>query len=141
MILRARDVVALQHFLLDAAKRYVVASGAQLDAADDLLASAAALDYALLLTSENGDAPFDPVAPATETLRETMARAAGAALDFAEKMLSAPAPARADFIERYAGSGGLFDVLRDLRQSGALASNGLSFRALTLASDLRERRC
>jgi hypothetical protein len=145
MILRAREVTALQHFLMDAARRYVVSNGGTLTAQGDLpaahgdlLASAAALDYALLLVSEHGDQPFDDAAPDTESLRGTMTRAAIAALDFSDTMLAAPPDVRDDFITRHAGTAGLFDVLRALRRDGAIASDEIGFRAVTLASDLRE---
>jgi len=137
VILNARDVAGLQHFLMDAAKRYLVASGFELEAGGDVLASAAALDYALLLASESGDTPPDAAAPASASVRETMTRAAVAALDLVERILSAPSATRLDFVERYAGSGGLFEVLRNLRAGGVLPSDDVSFRALTLASDLR----
>jgi hypothetical protein len=140
MILRASDITALQHFLMDAARRYVVPGGGALDAQDDLLASAAALDYALLLSVQNGGDSFDDTAPGVVTLRDTMTRAAAAALDFSATMLAAREDLLDDFVDRHAGSGGLFDVLRSLRRGRVLQSDDIGFRALTLANDLRERR-
>ena len=138
MILRASEVTALQHFLMDAARRYAVPGVGVLAAQGDLLASAAALDYALLLVTEHGAEPFDDAAPDTASLCGTMTRAAIAALDFSDTMLAAPPDVRDDFIGRHACSGGLFDVLRALRRDGAIASDEIGFRAVTLASDLRE---
>jgi hypothetical protein len=140
MILRASDVTDLQYFLMDAARRYVVAADVRKDAADDLLSNAAALDYALLLSSERGDEAFDGAEPVAATLRDTMTRAAVAALDFAETMRSAPQAVLDDFVDRHARPGGLFDVLQALRREDVLASGDVAFRAVTLASDLRERR-
>jgi hypothetical protein len=140
VILRASDVTDLQYFLMDAARRYVVAAGAPIETADDLLASAAALDYALLLSSEHGDEPFGGAEPVAATLRDTMTRAAVAALDFAENMRTAPQEVVDDFVDRHARAGGLFDVLQALRREDVLASGDVAFRAVTLASDLRERR-
>jgi hypothetical protein len=140
MILRAKDVVQLQYFLMDGAKRYALPSGAGLEAADDLLASAAALDYALLLASENGGEHFDDASPAAASLRESLTRAALAALDFLDRMLRAPDEAFDDFAERHVRPGGIFDVVRALREGGVLDSAGLAFRAVTVASDVLERR-
>jgi hypothetical protein len=140
MILRAQDVVGLQYFLMDGAKRYALPSGAGLDAADDLLASAAALDYALLLSCENGGEHFDDAAPAAASLCETLARAACAALDLVDRMLRAPDDAFEDFASRHVRPRGIFDILRALREGGALDSSDLGFRAVTLASDVFERR-
>jgi hypothetical protein len=86
MILSAGRVVELQHFLMDAAKRRLVRA----DATAELLTQAAALDYALLLSSEHGTEPIDDAAPVATTIRETMARAAAAALDVMEAALGAP---------------------------------------------------
>jgi hypothetical protein len=140
MNLRPGDVIALQHFLMDVARRYVVASGGSLDDAANLLASAAALDYALLLASQHGDQPFDDADPNAAPLRETLTRAATAALNFAEEMLGAPQALLNDFVERYVDGGGVFGLLRSLRAGNVLASGDIGFRAITLASDLRERR-
>jgi hypothetical protein len=139
MILRASDVADLQYVLMDSVRRYGATSGMTLEMRDDLLASAAALDYALLLSSENGDEPFDGAAPVAATLRDTMTRAAISALDFATQMLRAPKHVLEDFLEHHARESGLFDVLRSLRGSGVLTSDEVSFRALTLANDLRDR--
>ena len=140
MILRAKDVIDLQYFLMDGAKRCALPSGAGLDAADDLLASAAALDYALLVASENGGAYFDDAAPAADSLRESLGRAALAALDFVDRMLRAPQEAFDDFAERHVRKGGIFDIVRALREGGVVDSAGLAFRAVTLANDVLERR-
>jgi hypothetical protein len=138
MILRASDVVDLQYILMDSARRY--ASSATQAARDDLLSSAAALDYVLLVASENGDEAFQGAEPVAESTRGTMLRAAVSALDFAACVLAGPQNAIDDFVDHHAREGGLFDVLRSLRRNGVLVSDEVTFRALTLASDLNERR-
>ena len=139
MILRSRDVIALQYFLMDAAKRYAVAIGAQPDAADDLLASAAALDYPVMLSKESGDERAEPSGETESALREILTRAAIAALNFTERMLRAPDDAFDDFVERHVKGGGIFELLRSLRRDGAIASDDVGFRAVTLSSDVLER--
>jgi hypothetical protein len=138
VILAAEDVADLQYFLLDAAKRYVVGTTGTLDDASDLLASAAALDYVMLLSSEPATETLEDDSPIALGVRETLARAAGAALDFIETMRDAPADVRRDFMARHAGDGGVFSVLRRMRERDALTSDDVAFRKLTLASDLRE---
>ncbi len=141
MILRAGDVVDLQLFLMEVAKRYAVAGGERSRLADDLLANAAALDYVLLLCSERGHEPLDPEDPICESLRETVTKAAGSALDLAASMTSAPRETFEDFSERYLRPiGSIFDTIRSLRENGMILSPDLTFRALTIASDLIERR-
>ena len=139
MILGAERVADLQFFLMDAAKRYVVVRDAGLAAADDLLASAAALDYALLLSSERADEILDDGLPVAAGVRDTMSRAARSALDFIEGMLAAPREAFDDFASRHVRRGGIFDVLAELRQCAVIVDDEISFRALTLASDVRDR--
>ena len=141
MILRAGDVVDLQLFLMEVAKRYAVAGGERSRLADDLLANAAALDYVLLLCSERGHEPLDAKDPVAASVRETVTKAAGCALDFAESMTGAPRETFEDFAERYLRSiGSIFDTIRSLRENRAIAAPDLTFRALTIASDLIERR-
>ena len=139
MILSAERVCDLQFFLMDAAKRYVVARGAGVEAAHDLLASAAALDYALLLSSERADELLDDGLPIAIGVRETMVRAVRSALDFIEAMLEAPADAFEDFATRHMHPGGIFEAIAALREEGVVVADDLTFRALTLASDVHER--
>jgi hypothetical protein len=124
---------------MDAAKRYAVAIGAQPDAADDLLASAAALDYPVMLSKESGDERAEPSGETESALREILTRAAIAALNFTERMLRAPDDAFDDFVERHVKGGGIFELLRSLRRDGAIASDDVGFRAVTLSSDVLER--
>lgn len=141
MILRAGDVVELQLFLMEVAKRYAVAGGERSRLADDLLANAAALDYMLLLCSERGHEPLDAAEPVAVSVRETLTKAAACALDFAASMAGAPRETFDDFAERYLRNvGSIFDTIRSLRANGAIANEDLTFRALTVASDLIERR-
>jgi len=140
MILRASDVVDLQFFLMDVAKRYVVAGGERTAVADELLARAASLDYALLLSSENGDEPLASSDPVAATIRDTMTQAVTATLDFARTMIAAPRASFEDFAERYLRPGGIFDTLRSLRATGVIVSSDVAFSELTVASDLFERR-
>jgi hypothetical protein len=139
VILAAENVVDLQYFLMDAAKRYVSARGVDATV-DDLLANAAALDYALLLSSQHADETIDDDSAAALALRETVARAVGAALDVVERMLDARNDEFDDFVERHVRVGGLFDVIRSLRESGVTPGDDLAFRTVTLANDLIERR-
>jgi len=139
VILAAGDVADLQYFLLDAAKRYVVEVTGRTEDASDLLSSAAALDYVMLLSSEAATETIDDASPMAAGVRETLARAANAALDFIETMQTAPPEIRSDFIARHAKDGGVFSVLRRMRESDALTNDDVAFRKLTLASDLLER--
>jgi hypothetical protein len=139
VILAAGDVADLQYFLLDAAKRYVVEVSGNVDDAGDLLSSAAALDYVMLLSSEPATETIDDESPIAAGVRESLARAANAALDFIETMRKAPPEIRSDFIARHAKEGGVFSVLRRMRESNALTNDDVAFRKLTLASDLLER--
>jgi hypothetical protein len=139
VVLGADNVTGLQFFLMDAAKRYVAVIDA-FDEWDELFASAAALDYALLLSSEHADEVIDDAAPVATTMRETMTRAAVVALRFTHRMLEAPRAVFTDFVERHIRAGGLFDVIDDLRRRGVIVSTDLTFRALMLANDIAERR-
>jgi hypothetical protein len=139
VILAASDVADLQYFLLDAAKRYVVGNGGTIDDASDLLSSAAALDYVMLLASERATETIDDDTPIAAGVRETLARAANAALDFIETLSDAAPETRRDFIKRHAKDGGVFTVLRRMRERDALTNDDVAFRKLTLASDLLER--
>jgi len=139
MILAAENVVDLQFFLLDAARQYGRTRGLEL-VTGDLLASAAALDYALLLSSQAADEPIEDASPMGLTLRETMTRAANVAFDFVEAILLASDDVFDDFVERHIRVGGLFDVIKDLRDRGVAADDGLAFRSLTIANDILERR-
>jgi hypothetical protein len=139
MILAAENVVDLQFFLMDAAKQYGAASGSA-TATDELLSNAAALDYALLLSSQHADEPIDDASPIGMSVRDTMTRAANAALDFVETMLRAPDEIFDDFVERHIRVGGLFDTIRSLRERGVAGGDGLAFRTLTIADSVLERR-
>lgn len=140
MILAATDVIDLQFFLMDSAKRYVIASGSGHSAADDLLGSAAALDYALLLSSERANESIDETTPIASSIRETMTRAALAALDLIERMLAAPDELFGDFYERNVRAGGIFDVFRSLRKRDVVREDDVAFRILTVTDDLLARR-
>lgn len=139
MKLDAGDVADLQFFLLDVAKRYVVARGGSADEVADGLACAAALDYVLALASEYGGTIEDGAAIAG-SIRETMTRAALAALVFTERMLHVPESVLDDFVERHVREQNVFGVLRTLRDGGVIETSDVAFRALTLAHDLLERR-
>lgn len=139
MVLAAENVTDLQYFLMDTVKRYVAAIDAE-DEADELHASAAALDYALLLSSEHADQVLDDAAPVAASVRETMTRAATVALHFARRMAAAPPRLFADFASRHARPGGIFDVLRELRERGVVTSTDVAFALLTLENDVAERR-
>jgi len=139
MILAAENVVDLQFFLMDAAKHYGAAGGSA-TATAELLSNAAALDYALLLSSQHADEPIDDTSPIGMSVRDTMTRAAGAALDFVETMSRAPDEIFDDFVERYIRVGGLFDTIRSLRERGVADGDGLAFRTLTIADSVLERR-
>jgi hypothetical protein len=140
MILRTRHVVDLQYFLMDAAKRYVLSSDSGIAGGDDLLASAAALDYALLVSTRQRDEPIPDHAPIVASGRDTIRRSVRATLDFIEGMLQTPHGTFADFVDRHVHPGGIFDTLRGLRDDGALQSDDLAFRALALAHEVAERR-
>lgn len=140
MILAAGDIVDLQFFLMDGAKRYVDASSSGVSASDDLLASAAALDYALLLSTERTDEVLDDDAPVTQGVRETMTRASLAALDLIERIRDAPDATFADFALRHVRPGGIFDVLGALRTRGVVRANDVAFRLVTVANDVHTRR-
>jgi hypothetical protein len=140
VILRARHVVDLQYFLMDAAKRYVLSSDSGVAGGDDLLASAAALDYALLVSSEQRDEPIPEDAAIVASGRDTIRRSVGATLDFIEEMLQTPPDTFADFVDRHVRPVGIFDTLRGLRADGALEGDDLAFRTLALAHEVAERR-
>lgn len=140
MILSAIDVVDLQFFLMDGVRRYVVATGDANAVADDLLASAAALDYALLLSSERANEPLDDAMPIARSIRETMARAALAALDLIATIVAGPRDPFAEFARRHVGIDGIFATIASLRARGAIVDDRVAFRALTLADESIARR-
>lgn len=140
MILSAVDVVELQYFLMDGARRYVATSGTVDAVADDVLASAAALDYALLLSSEHGNETLDDDLPVAASIRSTMERAALAALDLIEELLAGPPGALRDFHARHGTREGIFATIAALRTRGVIASDTVAFRCLTIASDVLARR-
>lgn len=139
MNLSASDVIDLQFFLMDGARRYVSKKPGATAGAGDLLASAAALDYALLFSSERANEPLDDEAPVAESLRTTMARAVTAALDLVESVLAGPNAELADFTTRQGRS--IFATIATLRARGLVSNDDIAFRALTLAHDARGRRC
>jgi len=139
VILAAQDVVDLQFFLMDGVKRYIHGSGQDGAAADDLLASAAALDYALLLSSERANEALDPEAPVAQSVRETMTRASLAALDLVDRLVRAPDEQFSDFVHRLA-RGGIFEVLQALRARDVVTGCDIAFRTVTATSDIAERR-
>jgi hypothetical protein len=140
VILAAENVVDLQYVLMDAAKRLVGAGDAQAEA-DELLSNAAALDYALVLASQHADEEMDPESAVGSAVRDTMTRAASAALDAIERMSrSRDDVACGEFVERHTRPGGVLDVLRELRARGVTYGDELAFRTLTIASDAAERR-
>lgn len=140
MILSAADVVDLQFFLMDGARRYVATTGTSDAGTLDLLASAAALDYALLLASERANETLDDAAPVAASIRSTMARAGNAALDLIAAVVVGPRDGFDDFIGRHGGPGGIFATLAMLRARGAIVDDGVAFRTLTLADDVLARR-
>ena len=129
----------MQHFLMDAASRCVVA-GAPREEIDALLSCAAALDYVLLVSSEHVGEEIPDDASVAASVRTQVTRSVAAALTYAERMLAAPDDAFDEFVERYVRVNRLFDVLRALRESGVLRDDDSAFRILTLASDILERR-
>ncbi len=140
MVLSAVDVVDLQLFLMDGVRRYVDASAVASVDSDDALASAAALDYALLLSSERANEPLDDSAPVAQSVRSTMARAARAALGLIAQIVRGPEDRFTDFVSRYGRVDGIFATLEALRRRGVIADDEVAFRALTLASDVLARR-
>jgi hypothetical protein len=137
VILAAENVVDLQFFLMDAARRHVAAGADAM--ADDLLASAAALDYALLLSSQHGEEELDATSAVGSSLRDTLARAANAALDVVERELRACAtePEEARTLRRRAVE--VLDTIRALREREVLTGDALAFRCITLAEDIARR--
>ena len=118
MILAAENVVDLQFFLLDAARQYGRTRGLEV-VTGDLLASAAALDYALLLSSQAADEPIEDASPMGLTLRETMTRARPTSpSNFVEAILRASDSVFDDFVERHIRVGGLFDVIKGVARPG-----------------------
>ncbi|MGP6159839.1 MAG: hypothetical protein ACLPYS_20470, partial [Vulcanimicrobiaceae bacterium] len=69
MILRSKHVVQLQYFLLDTAKRYGLSNEPADATANEQLASAAGLDYALLVSSQHADADVSADAPEVASSR------------------------------------------------------------------------
>ncbi len=136
----AHDVSGLQHFLLDVVRRYVVAEELRYDETDELLASAAALDYALLVCRESEEDRPTPSAAVLEGIRESIERAVDRALDIISTAFDLADDAFRDFAERHAGPHGIFPVFARLRKDGALRSDELAFRAITLANDIAIRR-
>jgi len=139
VILTVENVSGLQRFLLDATKRYVVPRTGSVEAAADLLTAAASLDYVLVLASEQSAETLVEDSPIASGVRETLARAAHAALSFVEAMLQAPPEIFEDFAVRHLQSRGIFDVLRALRDGGALNDGEVAFRDLTLRSEVKDR--
>ncbi len=135
MILDAAHVAKLQYFLMDAARRDVVAGGAPSVRTEGLLASAAALDYALLMSVRCAAELLDDDAPAVASVRETMTRAADAALDVVEVMLHAPDAAFDGCVHE-----SIFALLRELLIGDVVRSNDVAFRRITLASEAFDRR-
>jgi hypothetical protein len=140
MTLAAGRVKELQFFLIDAAKRYVATSDAGLSGAGELLSSAAALDYVLLVSSERPGELVDDANPIAAGCRETTLRAATAALDLIDFILVAPADVFEDFMERHVRVGRIFETFRSLRETDVLSGGDIAFRIVTSASDLLERR-
>lgn len=140
MNLAAGRVKELQYFLIDAAKRYVATSSAGLSGAGELLSSAAALDYVLMVSSERPAELTDDANPIAAGCRETTQRAATAALDFIDGMLVAPNDVFEDFMERHVRAGRIFETFRSLRETGVLGRGDVAFRIVTSANDLIERR-
>ncbi len=140
MILAAENVVDLQFFLMDAAKQFAASAGADASASGELLTNAAALDYALLLSSQHADEPIDDDSAVGMSVRDTMTRAANVALDFVEIVLRSPDDVFDAFVERHVRAGGPFEVIKELRDRGVASGDDLAFRMLTIANDLIERR-
>ena len=140
MNLPAARVKELQFFLIDAAKRYVASSSPGQKGVGELLSSAAALDYVLLVSSERQSELADDGDAVAAGLRETTLRATNAALDFIDRMLEAPDDIFEDFIERHVRVGGIFETFRALRSDDVLLSSDVAFRIVTAASDLLDRR-
>ena len=140
VILAAENVVDLQFFLMDSARSAGAATAVETERAAELLASAAALDYALLLASQYGDATIDDDSAVGMSLRDTMTRAANVALDFVEIVLRASDDEFDAFVERHVRAGGVMDVIKALRERGVAPDVDLSFRTLVIGNDLLERR-
>ncbi len=140
MTLDAARVAELQGFLLDAAKRYVIPRRGKPEDADDLLASAAALDYVLVMSSQNESDP-SAFAPATvASLRSTLNRAVAVAFDFIDTMLEQRNDAFEDFYGRHMrGEHRIWPTIDALEASGAIDDPNLRFRRLTLGNDMIER--
>ncbi len=140
MKLAAERVKELQFFLIDAAKRYVASRSSGLSAAGELLSTAAALDYVLLLSSERPAELADAGSPVTVGVRETTLRAVLAALDFIATMLEAPEDQFEDFVERHVRAGRIFETFRALHEGDVMVSSDVAFRIVTTASDILDRR-
>jgi hypothetical protein len=140
MTLEAVRVAELQGFLLDAAKRYVIPRRGRPADADELLGSAAALDYVLVMSS-TGESDPSAFAPATvASLRSTLNRAVSVAFDFIESMLEQRNDAFEDFYKRHMlGANRIWPTIDALEAGGAIDDQNLRFRRLTLANDLLER--
>jgi len=121
---------------MDASRSDVVASGASPERTQELLASAAALDYVLLMSVQHAAELRRDDAPAAVSVRETMTRAAHAALDVVTIMLRASDDASCNF----AIESSLFSLLQDMVENDVLRSDDIAFRRLTLASEVSDRR-
>ncbi len=134
MILTTGAVAGVQYFLMDASKRYDPRNGA------DVLACAASLDYVLLFASERASEIADDDASVTKNVRDLLTHACAVGLDIVDEIATGPTSRLDDFVERHLRPGGFFDVLRSLRESGAVSSDDVTFRTLTTADTLLERR-
>ncbi|GAC1303221.1 MAG: hypothetical protein NVSMB21_02090 [Vulcanimicrobiaceae bacterium] len=139
MTLAPHDVVALQHFLMDAAKRYA-ALGVNDIHTGEPLASAAALDYVLLIASQRPAELSDATSETARSSRATMARAARAALDVVACVIAAPSETFTDFADRQLRPGGIFETLETLRKDDVVRTDDVVFRSLTLTHDIAMRR-
>ncbi len=136
MTLAPAAVVELQRFLIEAAKASVQRSG---PSRAELLASAAALDYSLMLASERPAELTSDDAPATAGVRDALTHGARLALDVAAAF-DAANDADDAFYRGELGSGRIFAALRELRICGAVTASDVTFRSVTTAEDLVVRR-
>ncbi len=139
MTLSVRHVKDLQFFLIDAAKRY---AGPRNDAgslADDLLSSAASLDYVLLIASERPGDMLDAAGPIATGVCETVTRATLTSLRFMRGMLAEPSAVFSDFAQRHIEQSRILATLQALALAGAVQTGDARFAIVTTASDVLER--
>jgi hypothetical protein len=139
MKLAAERVKELQYFLMAAAHGDVASQRSGGPSVEALLASAAALDYVLLLCSERPDELVDPGSTALVSVREAMLRAMHLALGVVAATLETPNDTFAQFAERHVRAGRIFETLYAISKSDVVVADDVAFEIITSASDLFDR--